>query len=244
MVVQSAKHFLLLDVTNGLIIYNYDGKNLSTVKLAGKYEFLTKRRVSLSPDYLAIIENNNRSIKFYDLTTGKALPFQIDHLSDITEVHLNQVENGAERKVAFSDSNKDLHLCPYGKKEIIKITGICESFLWNAKFDVLAATSDERFLVWYSPATVFIDNDILELCKHSRDSTQIGHLSQIVSFTNSVVTIRRKDGALVSESVSPYPFILYELCSKLKWEKAIKLCRYVKEPMLWACLATAALLGR
>ena len=78
---------------------------------------MTKRRVSLSLEYLAIIENNNRSIKFYDIVSGKTMPFQIDHMSDIVEVHMNQVENTAERKIAFTDGNKDLHLCQYGKKD-------------------------------------------------------------------------------------------------------------------------------
>ena len=37
MLIQSSKYFILLDTSNGLLIYNYDGKNISTVKLSGKY---------------------------------------------------------------------------------------------------------------------------------------------------------------------------------------------------------------
>lgn len=42
-------------------------------------------------------------------------------------------------------------------------------------------------------------------------------------------------------SISPYPSILFDFCDKVKWEKALKLCRYVKEPTLWACLAAISL---
>jgi intraflagellar transport protein 80 len=42
-------------------------------------------------------------------------------------------------------------------------------------------------------------------------------------------------------SSSPYPTILLDFCEKGKWEKATKLCRFVKEPLLWACLAAASL---
>jgi intraflagellar transport protein 80 len=54
--------------------------------------------------------------------------------------------------------------------------------------------------------------------------------------------------------ISPYPVklfiynvlknILFDFCEKSKWEKAIKLCRYVKEQSLWACLAALSLHAR
>jgi len=38
--------------------------------------------------------------------------------------------------------------------------------------------------------------------------------------------------------------ILFEFCDKQKWEKAIRLCRFVKEQTLWACLAAISLNAR
>lgn len=46
---------------------------------------------------------------------------------------------------------------------------------------------------------------------------------------------------MVTVANSPYPTILLDFCDKGKWEKATKLCRFVKEPLLWACLAAASL---
>ena len=38
--------------------------------------------------------------------------------------------------------------------------------------------------------------------------------------------------------------MLFEFCDKNKWEKAIKLCRFVKEKTLWACLSAISLNSR
>ena len=46
---------------------------------------------------------------------------------------------------------------------------------------------------------------------------------------------------MVSFSTSPYPKILLDFCENGKWEKAIKLCRFVKEKSLWAVLASISL---
>ena len=55
------------------------------------------------------------------------------------------------------------------------------------------------------------------------------------------MTVRRKDGANAIIGVSPYPILLFDFCEKGKWEKAMKLCRFVKEPLLWACLGAISL---
>jgi len=66
----------------------------------------------------------------------------------------------------------------------------------------------------------------------------------MINFSASQVYVRRKDGSLITLPISPYPNILFDFCEKSKWEKAIKLCRYVKEQSLWACLAAISLHAR
>ena len=39
----------------------------------------------------------------------------------------------------------------------------------------------------------------------------------------------------------PYPKILLDFCETGKWEKAIKICRFVKEKTLWEVLASILL---
>jgi intraflagellar transport protein 80 len=66
----------------------------------------------------------------------------------------------------------------------------------------------------------------------------------MITFNGPQVILRRKDGGLITLNISPYPSILFDFCDKNKWEKAIKLCRFVKEPSLWACLAAVSLHSR
>lgn len=45
----------------------------------------------------------------------------------------------------------------------------------------------------------------------------MGRLPQIINYSGNQVTIRRKDGALVTLGVSPYPALLFDFCEKGKW---------------------------
>lgn len=51
----------------------------------------------------------------------------------------------------------------------------------------------------------------------------------MTSFTGNICTVRRLDGGLATLSISPYPKMLYENVDKADFEKAIRLCRFVKE---------------
>ncbi len=50
--------------------------------------------------------------------------------------------------------------------------------------------------------------------------------------------------SLQCASISPYPAILEKFCATSEWEPALRLCRYVKSPDLWACLAAMAVSGK
>jgi len=116
-----------------------------------------------------------------------------------------------------------------------------DSFLWNDKNDTLAAIADGRLVSWYYPNAIYVDKDLMESTKVVKELNEIGQMAQMVSFFGSQIVIRRKDGGLVNVSISPYPSILFEFCDKQKWNKAVRLCRFVKEQTLWACLAAISL---
>ena len=53
---------------------------------------MSKKRVALSPDVLAVIESTNpKIVRFYETATGKPLNYTIEHNLPITEINLNQV---------------------------------------------------------------------------------------------------------------------------------------------------------
>ena len=69
-----------------------------------------------------------------------------------------------------------------------------------------------------------------------RDATEFSKHPTLVSFIGNHVSVRRADGSLITTSVSPYPAALHQLASTNKWAEATRLCRFVKDDTLWACL--------
>src|SRR5690348_243292 len=109
---------------------------------------------------------------------------------------------------------------------------------------MLAAVWDGKFVVWLYPASVFFDKELTNKTKRVKDiSVDIGKNPHIATFFEKTCTIRRTDGALLTTSVTLYPLMLYEYCERGDYEKAVRLCRFVKDPTLWACLASAAIDG-
>ena len=66
----------------------------------------------------------------------------------------------------------------------------------------------------------------------------------INSFLKNSISVRRADGSLVTTGVSPYPAILHGYAISGHWDDATKLCRFVKDQVLWACLAGMAVHAR
>jgi len=125
-----------------------------------------------------------------------------------------------------------------------KITTICDSFEWHDKFDVLVSISDSKLNTFFYPDVAFIDHGLFNLTNIIKEVPELGRLPQIINYCETQVTIRRRDGGVMTVANSPYPTILLDFCEKGKWEKATKLCRFVKENILWSILAAASLKHR
>ncbi|CAG0918271.1 unnamed protein product, partial [Notodromas monacha] len=69
---------------------------------------------------------------------------------------------------------------------------------------------------------------------------EFGKNPHLVSFAGDQVVVRRSDGALIHSLVPPYALVLHEYSLTGKWEAAVRLCRFVKDETLWACLAAMA----
>ena len=204
---------------------------------------MSKKKIALSPDILAVIEGtNNKLIKFFEISSGKPINFTLEHTINIMEINLNQTEQSLERKVAFVDANRDLYLAPIHKSDKnAKMGAICDSFMWHERLDILTSISDSKLNTYFYPNVVYVDKNLFEDTSSSKESSELGRLPQIINYSGSQVTVRRKDGGIVMVGVSPYPTLLFDFCEKGKWEKVLKLCRFVKEPLLWACLAAISL---
>jgi len=247
LIVLGSKYFALVDLVNGIQIYNYEARQMSNPKFQGlRVEFLSNKSISLSTDIITVVDTaNGKLLRLFDLISGKPLSQNIEHNLEILEVSANQVDHAAERKLCIMDNNRDLLLTSVHRNEMTKLCSMVDSFRWNEKSDMLAAIADGKLYVWYYPNVVYVDKDLLQLSRSSRDvSNEVGKMCVIDSFTGSLVTVRRIDGRIATLSVSPYPALLYENCDRGQWEKAIRLCRFVKDPTLWACLAAMSLHAR
>lgn len=57
LIVQSEKHFVMVDNVNGIQVYSYDGRVLSQIRYPGlRVEFMNAKTVALSPDCVAVLD--------------------------------------------------------------------------------------------------------------------------------------------------------------------------------------------
>ena len=261
LLLQCERYFLVADNFSGLQIYNYEGRPISHVKYPGlRTEFLNRRSVALSNDYLAIIDRADpKLVRIVDVTSGRPMQQEIKHTLDVLEVGISQYGPALDRKIFVLDRNHDLYIASANvnastkagvggsaaaQNPLIKIASMVDSAVWHDTTEMLAAVSDSQIVVWYYPNVVFVDKDITLLTKEVHEANDFGKTPQFVSFSGTRITTRRTDGTLIVTGLSPYPPLLYSHVKDGNWEQGIRLCRFVKDEPLWACLAAMAINSR
>ena len=100
-------------------------------------------------------------------------------------------------------------LCSSG----LMVSSVC----WNDSSNMIAAMQDNRFVVWYYPAVVYADKDLLQrtlLTKEGRcvcvcvqylyiyiyihACSDFSKAPQLLQFIGNYCTLRRSDGALIT----------------------------------------------
>jgi len=180
-------------------------------------------------------------VRFFDAISGRQLGAPLEHRLEVIACALNQHGPGADRKLAVLDRNRDLYLTPIHKPDFQKLGAMVDTFMWNDGCDMLCALADSQLLTWLYPSTVFIDKDLLPLTVLSQSALEAGKYAELLSFSGAHVTLRRADGSQLAMYVSPYPVVLYKMHDKGHWDKAIRLCRYIKSPELWATVAAMSM---
>lgn len=186
-----------------------------------------------------------KQIRVFDAHTGKAIGNPISHKLDIVRISLNQQGTGADRKIAILDKNKDLYLVKaMSPDRTEKLSSMVDTFMWNDSTDMLIALIDEKLVIHIYPSVVFVDKDLLPKTLQTKTCTDAGKYAQITAFYGSHCIIRKSDGADLAHVTTPYPQLLYGHFEKSQWDLAVRLCRYVKSPELWASLAAMAIHAR
>lgn len=247
LIVQCPHHFALVD-TNGISVISYEGRNLSTIKFSGlRTEFLNHSTLSLCRDALVLVDPSSpKSIRVFDVFTGRQIDgAKITHKLDIVQISLNQQGSGADRKIAILDKNKDLYLVKAMQADRTeKLGAMVDTFMWNDSTDMLIALIDEKLVIFIYPSVVFVDKDLLPKTLQTKICPDAGKYAQIVGFFGPHCIIRKADGADLAMVTTPYASLLYQQFEKGQLEPAVRLCRYVKSPELWAAMAAMAIHAR
>merc|ERR1719454_1377965 len=125
-----------------------------------------------------------------------------------------------------------------------KLGAMVDSFMWNDATDMLIALVDDKLVSYIYPSVCFVDKDLLPKTQQTKTCNDAGKYAQIIAFYGSHCIIRKADGADLATVPMPYPQLLYQHFEKGQWEQAVRLCRYVKLPELWASLAAMAIQSR
>ncbi|XP_046852298.1 intraflagellar transport protein 80 homolog [Xenia sp. Carnegie-2017] len=251
LIMQSKKSFLLVEET-GIQIYSYEGRLICTPKLQQlRLDLLNEHSLSLSDDTLVVRDQKDkRALHLFDCVSGKLMGDgkPIEHSHEIVQIEVNQCGSISSRQLAIIDKNRDLFIITvqsFGSAlRKAKLGTMVSSISWNDSSNMLAAFEDGIFTVWCYPEVILVDKDNLINTIITKDSSDFGKNPNIVSFLGNVCSIRRADGSLSSTIISPYPMILHKYTREFKWSDAVRLCRFVKDKILWACLATMAAYGK
>lgn len=115
---------------------------------------------------------------------------------------------------------------------------MCDTFSWNDSNDMLSAIADEKFYSWVYPNAVYLDKEILDGCRYEKDASDAGKNCQILNFTGSFCNILKSDGSLLSKTITPYAGLLLNLLNFQDGiDRGLKLCRYVKDKVLWTAFS-------
>ncbi|XP_048121196.1 intraflagellar transport protein 80 homolog [Alosa alosa] len=251
LIVQTERHFLLVD-GGGVYVYSYEGRLVSSPKFPGmRTDILNAQSVSISNDTIAIRDKaDEKLIYLFDAQTGKPLGDgkTLTHKIEVMEIALDQCGPANDRRIALIDKNRDLYLSSVRRlareHTIVKIGTMVKTIAWNDSVNILSGVQDSQFTIWYYPGAVFVDKDLLPKTLLLKDASELSSMPHILSYVGTQVTVRRVDGSLVYNAVSPYPAILHEYASTARWEDALRLCRFAKDQTLWACLAGMAVTSR
>jgi intraflagellar transport protein 80 len=243
------KHFLIADCAQGIQIFSYEGRLIANIKLstALRPEVVASNILSISGDTVAIRDPADaKKIIFFDATNGRQYKDAgVSHHLDILDISLSQYGSLQDRKIAFADRNRDLHLAAVHQKLAThKLSTMASSIAWNDKNETLTAISDGRLTTWYFPTVVYTDRDLLSRTKWIRDdgSDEFTRNDRIQDFSGTWISVRRgSDGALLTFTISPYPSMLFNHVTKHDWTGAVRLCRFLNEPLLWSVLTAMAI---
>ncbi|EGD77117.1 hypothetical protein PTSG_07451 [Salpingoeca rosetta] len=238
-------HIALADKTDTITVYTYDGKTASTIKPPhAQSDRFSATSIAVADDTVAIIDHRDaKAVRVYDTQSGKEMGKPLVHSVEISTILLDQGGASLDRCLAFVDKNRDLCIVQVrrSQRRAEKIATMVSDAMWHDDHHMLATLQEAKLQLWFYPACAFVDQDMLSFTKQGVvTGGDLGKAPYLTSFSGNTCSVRRADGASMTFSVPPQVAVLQSHTSRNAWEDAIRLCRFIKEDALWACLAVIA----
>jgi intraflagellar transport protein 80 len=248
LILQAPRFFVLVDHADGVRVFDYDGRVVSTPRAAGlSAEHLNARTLALSDDTIAAVDRTRPGcVLFFDVHTGKQMGDALEHTADISAVSLDTRGPATGRLCSLLDANGDLTITPVHRPEPVRLASTVTTAAWCDATGMLAALADGRVTVWVYPGVVYVDADLVEKSTIVRPAGELGGVAdgaRLDHFSGTQCVFRRSDGAVIAVPVPPYPVVLYEHCERGEWDDAVRMARHLRGPTIWAALAALAIAG-
>ncbi len=147
-------------------VYSFEGKLSSSFKLNASQASSLKGDMSLSPEFLSYVDPAALdTIQMVDIASGKAISSsKWTHHCEIKQILAygkKSLRFGSMDVMAFIDQQSDLWLLDVAKQSCRKLASMVDSACWNDKYPSLASVSEGEVTVWYYPAALFLDTELL-----------------------------------------------------------------------------------
>lgn len=232
-----------------LSVYSYMGRLLASPRWSGmRLDSLGRASVSLGPDTLAVVDQNDRKIiHIFDLPTGLVVRSSADntvtkitHKMSVNTIALSQSGSINERKLAILDSNNDLYvvLVKDSKLKFTKLGSQILSIVWSFDTELIAGLRAGSAVAWC--CCTASQPDWLTLTTVTKEISDLGRNPSFMSMEDGIAHICRGNGSILHLSLAPFPEKLLKHVAAHLWQTALQLCRTVEDETLWACLAVTA----
>lgn len=242
---QGRSVLLVADASDNVQVYSYEGKTVCTVKVPhANADRFSDDAVAVSDDTIAVIDHRDgKCIRVFDAQSGKEMGKPFQHTVEVAAVLLDQSGPTLDRCLAFVDKNRDLNVMMVRRslRQTEKLATMVTDAMWHEQHHMLATLQEARLSLWLYPTCAFVDQDMLPHTKVDvAAAADLGKAPYLRAFAGNAVSVRRADGAALTYSVPPQVAMLQTHTTRNSWEDAIRLCRFIKEESLWACLAIMA----
>lgn len=248
MILMGIKYFLIVDAA-GIFIFTYSGRLHLSPRFTGsqtQLSSITKSTISLGSDYVAVKDSVDPSVIYiFDLLPGATRqnePMTVKNKLPVIEVALSKCGDNDSQYLIFIDTSRDLYITqiqPGSEFKVLRIGTQVITGMWSSTSNMYVGLHDASYSVWCCPGEASPDPTLIALTTMTFDTSEFGRNVTIESFETNYIKFQSL-GAIFTVPIKTSFNAIHNLIDNGNWTNALKLCRIVQHPTLWATLAAIA----